>query len=416
MCSALHPGEAKITGATTAFFTEARGDVSNLVSDVFSSIGNEAASQGWLEDAGDDLRASEAKFQKEVLKDDTLLGLYAYNDNVIRIYKDKAVYSWLEDENRSRDRDLSKAEFDDIKSYISFHHADEMPPFVQCGGDAYCDSTELLMLGRHGGRRVFMNGSPTPPFFVGLDKYFERLRKKEAKVTYALGKTVTGLEVLFANDAATIHTVWKKDADLRVAYSSVAAREKIDKEINRLRGYRPDDEDSDDDAPEATPGDYGRAAELETERKYEGYAWRSLTPTGGDGGVAEQPKEVGFLPIYDALPAKIGAEQWKARDGAVEYRYGGDGIYAVESSHTDKIVGGDFDRLVVVPKGKFFYASTTVDYSSKFSYRSASAHAFHSGINLCAGRLSAHARPRDTVPSERRGIWQRRCALHSTEP
>ncbi|MBK8303927.1 MAG: hypothetical protein IPK98_11190 [Chloracidobacterium sp.] len=91
-------------------------------------------------------------------KSDDLVGIYSYDDNYIRIYKDRVMFSWDEDDSRYRERPLSGEEFDAIKGYLAHNKVDELPPFISCGG-AYCTSKELIMLSRVGGRRVYMTGT-----------------------------------------------------------------------------------------------------------------------------------------------------------------------------------------------------------------------------------------------------------------
>ncbi len=291
-----HLGEARITGATTAFFvTEEYPGDSGMLWQLFQSIGESSAGyNGWIYDSAEHLRAIEKRLQDEVKKDDKLLGVYAYERNYVRIYKDKVVFSWDEDDSRFRERALSKEEFDELRSYLSINNVDEMRPFLQCGGE-YCEPRELLMLGRNGGRRVFMNGSP-PPFFAGLDKYFADLKKTPASIKYALSRDIPGLEVLLADDALHVETVWKDGADLRVAASDTAARKKVEEEIETaVEAQRP--EDSGEEDYEWYAAQQQKRSALLEKRQFDGVAWRRVVD-GRDAGPAAQPLGVDYIPSY----------------------------------------------------------------------------------------------------------------------
>ena len=171
----------------------------------------------------------EKRLQKEIKDDSELFGIYSYTDNFVRIYRDRAVYSWEEDASRYRERNLTKDEFEGLTAYLAHYKVDELPPFLNCRGG--CDSQELLMLGRAGGRRVYVSSPSTPEFFAGLETIFTNMRSAPAKLHYALEKDVPGLEILFADDERSAQTVWKNGSDLRLLVADNVRRKEIDREI-----------------------------------------------------------------------------------------------------------------------------------------------------------------------------------------
>lgn len=357
---ARHPNEAKILGATTAFFVDGGEENNQYLWMLYQSMGDNALYNGWGEGSGNDeeLKTVEKRLQEEVKKDVDLIGVYEYANNYIRIYKDRVIFSWDEDESRYRERPLTKYEFEDIKSYLTGNKVDELAPFLTCGG-GYCSAKELVMLGRSGGRRVYMNGgayegagSSTPDFFRGLDKYFADLKLTRATLKYSLSREIPGLEILLASDDMHFETVWKNGDDLLVAGSDVAVRKKVQAEIER--SY----EDAEQNKEEDDPGDANQRARITQARKlrYEGYAWYKVK-NGELAGTAAQPPQVEFIPLRDALAVQPTDEQWKARAGEVEIRTSEDGLFKVVHGKPTRIHKGSYQNAVITPNGRWAIVS-----------------------------------------------------------
>ncbi len=367
---ARHPNEAKILGARSAFMVDGVADTYNeYLYAVYQSLGDSSLYNGWSGAGNDDqIIAAEKELQAEVKKSDDLVGIYSYDDNYIRIYKDRVMFSWDEDDSRYRERPLSGEEFDAIKGYLEHNKVDELPPFISCGG-AYCTSKELIMLSRVGGRRVYMTGTDGEyggggefEFFVGLDKYFAGLKQAPAKLKYRLSREIPGLEIVLAADELNAVAVWKDGADLRVAASEKAVREKIKKEI-----------DGDPDDEEAPVEDYSeeaevKKAELREKRRYEGFSWYKIAD-GEVAGVTSQPNGIEFLPMRDGLGVPAGEEQWKARLADVEIRASEDGLFKVVRGRLTKVRDGNYRSPVITPNGRWVLVSKQDDQSGQAIFR-----------------------------------------------
>ncbi len=351
---ARHPNEAMILGSTSAFFVKgSSGETGNYLWQLYQSLGDESLYNGWSGSYNDEeIESTEKKLQAEVKKDLDLLGVYAYDSNFIRIYKDRVIFSWDEDESRYRERPLTQEEFDDIKSYFTANRVDELPPFLSCGGD-YCSAKELVMLGRSGGRRVYMNGSGNSnvsEFFTWLDKYFADLKLTRATLKYALSREIPGLEILLASDDLHAETVWAQGTDVRVAASDVAARKKIEAEIQNLNS----EDDLDGEEVYSAENEAKKAA-LTEKRRYDGFAWHKVAG-GESAGIAAQPPNVEYIPLRDGLAVQPSDEQWKARAGDVEIRSSSEGLYKVVRGRLIKLRKGFYDNVVVTPNGRWAVA------------------------------------------------------------
>ncbi|MFN0140708.1 MAG: HEAT repeat domain-containing protein [Pyrinomonadaceae bacterium] len=347
-----HPDEAMILGATTMFAGTDEAAF-ELISALFMSVGNENLYNGWFEtsDSGDVFNV-EKQLQEEVKKDATLLGVYAYDDNYIRIYNDRVIYSWDEDDSRYRERPLRKEEFDEIKSYLTDSRADELPPFIYCVG-AYCEGKELLMLGRNGGRRVFLAGvmesyasKRASDFFTGLDKYFSDLKREPAKLKYMMSREVPNLEIVLAREDLRVSTVWGQGSEIRIAAAETAIREKVRTEIDAI------DEDLDFyDYVERQKMEKKKESER-AKRRFEGYAWYRIA---GDqiAGTVAQPPGVEFIPLRDGVSVPVEVDQWKARAPGFEIRTAEDGLYKVVGGRATKLLSGNYEYPVVSPDGRW---------------------------------------------------------------
>ena len=355
---ALHPNEARIMGAKSAFFSTADHDVTNpYLFTIFQSIGNDMLYYGWFGSSNDDeITATEKRLQTEVKKDNNLNGVYAYEGNYVRIYKDRVIYSWDEDDARYRERPLNKPEFEELKSFLAANRADDLPPFLSCGG-AYCEAKELIMLGRGGGRRVYMNGGTemyykgrSYDFFGGLDKYFAGLKQSPATLKYTLSREIPGLEIILASDELHAETVWKEGSDLRIAASAVAIRKKIENEI--------------DDLDTTDRGDYdqneAKKAEMREKRRYEGFSWYKLGENGFESG-AVQPPQVEFIRANDGVGIESGDEQWKARTADMEIRASAEGLFKIVHGKVTKLRPGSYQNPVITPNGRWALVSKTDD-------------------------------------------------------
>ena len=352
----MHPNEAKILGATTAFWPDGKASQpSPLLVGLFESVGGAFAGRANIYSfyAGQDFKEYEKRLQSEIKADAEMLGLYGYESNFIRMYKDKSVFSWIEDESRYRERTLTKEEFDDLTGYITHHKVDEMVPFLSCSGG--CQPKEFLMLGRQGGRRVFVNSSRLPEVFAGLETMFKEMRRSPAKLRYNLEKEVPGLEILFADEDLSAQTVWKSGSDLRLLVSDQVKRKQIDREIVDT-GEALEEAGTEEESGESENSPESKVWELKQKREFENFAWFKFE-SGSLGDPAVQPEQVEFLPARDsfAVPAQSG--QWKAKAAGVEIRADSDGLHKISAGRITKIRSGNYDSPVVTANGKWAIAT-----------------------------------------------------------
>lgn len=349
----IHPGEAFVTGARYAFFnedTQPQSLTNEHLSALFGSIEPDSDRKlpyDWS--SATELADHEKELRKEVLADPSILGIYSFKDNVIRIYQDRVIYQWDNDGSRFRERPLSKDEFDYLKSYLAANRVDDLKPFLNCDDDMYCKGEELLMMGKNGGRRVFVAADPLPPFFDGLDKYFGELKLGKGTVKYALSNDIPGLEILLADDDLHVETVWKNGDDLRAAVSDNRTRKRIRDEIektvdNTLEAAAANGTDA--------PSQYELRLQLTDKHKYDRFSWIKVV-NGANAGPTTQPSGVEIIPLRDGHAVQPDVDQWKSRAAGFELRPDGTGLFKVAGGRVSKLLKGNFEKTVVTPNGRW---------------------------------------------------------------
>lgn len=369
----LHPNRAKILGATSFF---SPGDETPVVTmnigSLFSSVTGVPDDRQAFYALGvhEHFRETESKLREMVLGNDELLGIYAYDRNLIRIFSDRVEFRLVEDDARYRERILEPDEFDRLRGYLAQHRVDELPPFVSCGPG--CDAKQLTMLGRAGGRRVFFQTDSDPDFLVGLESIFAEMAQAPMRLKYAAGEHIAGLELVFADDQKWAETVWADGGEVRALVTDRVARQNIEAEISRLYDtvfedddftgeYDGDDisplPDEPDDtgefvAPEPELNPYQLAAEQRAKRKWEGISWwvvsggRSLQPT-------VRPPGINVPPAPDIVEGGGSIDAWKAISGRTEIRVSEGGLSRIQQGKMTILKEGVFSDPVLSENGRW---------------------------------------------------------------
>ena len=354
---ALHPNTAMITGGTTSISVKpADFESSDWLLKVFATVSPYFSSANYGATAAyeGDVRSVEELVRKEVLDDDKLLGIYSYEDYFVRMYADRAVFSVQEDTARFRERTLTKEEFDGLRTFLTYHDVNDAPPFLSCS-TGNCVPRQLLMVGRNGGRRIFVKAEKMPELFKGLDAMFAEFERGKLTLRYEAAKKVPGLEVLFADDEVAVETVWKNGGDTRVFVSNKKVRERVNTEINDEFVRMISVEDSEDTPEEDSKAPFNAHATRErskAKRRYEGVSWFGLA-NGALVPGAQRPADVMLptLPDAHAVPPTI--EQWKSAAAGVEVRADEAGLYKIVAGKMTKIGSGEYSYPVISSNGRW---------------------------------------------------------------
>lgn len=351
----LYPNDAKILGAT--FFFGEKGKMyvhPDFLAELFASVNDTAIVPPYYFystiNKKDD--STEEKLRKEIKEDEKLIGIYAYNKNYVRIYQNKAVFSWEEDDARYFERELSDSEFGYLKSFFASNDVGNLPPFLSCLNG--CGADQLLMLGKAGGRRVFVAASPKPQFFNNLEQLFEDMQKPAAKLHYWLEKDIAGSQILFADKDLQAVAVWKNGDDLRVLINNTQREEQIDSELEKLA--EADQENENLGYSEAMILDRKRRSQ----RAFESYSWHKFAGNKL-GDFSTQPAGVNFIRQIDMSQLDEYYVSSSAKAGNVEIRSGGESLYKVVGGRSTKILSGYYRNPVISSNGRWVVLTKYVE-------------------------------------------------------
>jgi hypothetical protein len=330
---ARNKGAAKILGARTAFIPDVKSVYdSPALSELFTSVSGEYFRTGKSAELG----KREDALRKELADDPSMLAVYALltpadsDHYVVRLYEDRAVFTYYENEARYRERTLTPKEYEGFYDFLIQNNIDAVKPDIGiCEHE--CDPGEFVMFGRDGGRRVYYESAPSNPKLEKLQEILADFNKGELKLHYRLGP---GLEVLLADDGSPVRAVWKKADDLRVVVEA------------------------------AVPGEAGGEASPPGDEGAASLTWRKFE-NGKLGGPVAQPIESPFLRDEKQVPetANISStpRAWQVRTPNGEIRtseYDDPGLFRVARGHHPvKIKEGNYQNPLVTPDGKWVIVS-----------------------------------------------------------
>ncbi len=363
---AHRPGEAVILGARYAFIPDTKNIVSSeSLNRIFQSI----AGRGYFGTNYPVMDKNEAVLRDEIKANPDLLAIYGILTNkptgqmVIRVFKDKIVFTNYEDAARYRERVLTAKEYEDFYRLIIDENIDSAIPFI--GYCETCEPSEFVMFGKNGGRRVFFvnafgEGSPVKKLFERITSFNEG----NLKLHYRLADKIKGLEVLLADDKFAARAVWKNGNDFRVLVEDKDKENEIQKNLA--------EQFESEEKFEVDEENYERYQQIREsqekrrrESKYAHFFWRGFE-NGKLGAVLAQPLEMPFLydetqfpetPEFDSEP-----RAWQVRAGGFEIKVSHEesGLYKANRSQTPvRFKEGNYDLPIVTPDGNWVVASKT---------------------------------------------------------
>jgi hypothetical protein len=182
---------------------------------------------GWREpvdrfagSAFDNMNLVEQDLRNEVMADDgapreiyALLDASKHPNQVLRIYRDRAVYTHYESDARYREGPISVNDLTAFRKYVSAQDLTVSGPQLNPCEQDPCQNFEFMALTNGGARRTLVQSS-----YVDGRSIFWRFRSfdRSAKTRYRLDDTIKGVEVLIDDPAEQVKDVWQDGTDLRV--------------------------------------------------------------------------------------------------------------------------------------------------------------------------------------------------------
>ena len=213
---ARNKGAAKILGARTAFIPDVKSIYdSPALSELFTSVSGEYFRTGKSAELG----KREDALRKELADDPSMLAVYALltpadsGHYVVRLYEDRAVFTYYENEARYRERTLTPKEYEGFYDFLIQNNIDAVKPDIGIC-EHQCDPGEFVMFGRDGGRRVYYESAPKQPETgEAAGDPGRNSIKASSNCTTGL---VPGSRFYWRTIESPVRAVWKKAEDLRV--------------------------------------------------------------------------------------------------------------------------------------------------------------------------------------------------------
>jgi hypothetical protein len=283
--------ETRILGAHQSFVPAEKADfeaLQELLNNLFRSVGNTAFLNIKLER----IKKTEKDLRRELTESPDLVAIFGFIENhstaskIVRLYKNKIVFTFNEDDARYWEKTLTPKEFEALNRFLIEQRIDELAPFDVEFGSEY-PAGEFLMFGRDGGRRVFYQGYSKPKRLSGLAEMFDAFNQGERRLRYRLSDKIGGLEVLLADENLTAATVWKNKADFRVLIEDLTARKMISEELDRQEKL--------DTTSRLDELIYQRQKERRAAAAYRHFSWRDFSNGKLGAEKIDEPSEIKYL-------------------------------------------------------------------------------------------------------------------------
>jgi hypothetical protein len=375
MVLAKNKNASLILGARTAFVPDVKTVYTSFaLASLFQSVTGAPLYLGEV----DVFKKKEDELRRELTGNPDMLAVYGIlpstepGRKIIRVYKDKIVFTYYEDSARYWEKTLTKKEYDEFYNVLIENNIDGLQPITQCRGG--CVSNEFVMFGRDGGRRVYYASYGMPPPLDKIDEIFGAFIKSEGiKLHYVLADKVPGLEVLWTDQDVPARAVWAQDADIRFLAEDKAREKEIEKETEeKIRILRAD---SDDEVPDGTErlARYRLLQKQVLEAKYAHFGWRKIE-NGRPAGPAAQPPDAPFLYDHTQVPEIPGIRNkprsWQARAGTSEIRTGEyyePGLFKVAPGQDPAVFKeGMYSLAIVTGDGRWAIAAKTEEEPKEF--------------------------------------------------
>lgn len=355
-----HQGEAVILGARLAFIPDPKNvNYSESLRQIFQNT----TGRGFFGGSFSGMDKNEAALRDEIKSNPDLLAIYGILPNklegqqIIRVFKDKIVFTNYEDTARYREKTLTAKEYEDFYRIILDEKVDSSIPFFGYCND--CEASEFVMFGKNGGRRVFfINALAERSPVKKIVERFSAFNEGKLKLHYRLADKIKGLEVLLADEKQEARAVWKNGNDLRVLVEDKEKEEEIEKNLQAEFDAENSVEIDDEDYEQAQK----RRESQETRRRENSEAhffWRGFE-NGNLGGIFPQPPEAPYLYDETQFPITQGIEStpraWQVRAGNYEIRTSNEEaeLYKVSRSQTPvKFKEGNYDSPIVTADGNW---------------------------------------------------------------
>ncbi len=284
----------------------------DLLRDLFQSAGVPPVVMGddFFDAETEESDFSEQKLRQMIRDDRHLLGIYRFQENLVKVYGDRFEYYRSFDPARYRKRVLTDEESENFTALLNRYDAGRMPPFI--GLCETCGDSELLLIAKNGGRRIFFSSDRKPQFLLDLEKLFEDYSRSEMKLHYWSENKFSAFEILFGKDDVEIVMISEEQGRYLALLRDVEHDRRIYEKIER------DFEKDFDDVSKSYEDAVLEYAESKQYAPLEALRWYELTAKGLGNATSPPVWFRSMKDLEDRInPANSGsdtAELWSDRD------------------------------------------------------------------------------------------------------
>ncbi len=366
------PDEVRILGARKMFIANEEKDFAALhtpLTELFQSVNGTRFFPG----NDTEIIKTEKNLRDEMKQNPELQAVFALVEDktdgqmVVRLFKDKIVFTNYEDEARYRERRLSPEEYEAFYRFLIDSQIDtHQPPGNICFD---CSTTEFLMFGRTGGRRVFVQTLYSIIKVQPFDKlyeFFESFNSGDLKLHYRLSDKLKGLEVLLADENYTARSVWKNGGDFRVLVEDNEKKFSIMEELMNIAKTE----------NAVINADRNQLRETQNERRrqslYQHFSWRKIENGKMSAAQTAQPAGILYLEnpfhqrrMYIYMPEDPAPTNWNKIVGGFEYHtsssYSGSIVKFNQAGAETVIKEGEYRNPFVSADGRWIIAYKSMD-------------------------------------------------------
>lgn len=362
-------GETRILGARQGFVPDEKSNFEQyqkLLNDLFEDVGGNT----YLGLDFGELINTEKDLRREFTETKGLLAVYGfigsatYGNKILRVYEDKIVFTFYEDEARYWTKVVSPKEYEAFYKFIIAKGIDNFAPFdLGYGRDTL--SGEFVMFGRDGGRRIFYRGYSLPRQLDELADFFASFNQGKLQLHYRLAEKLSDLQVLLADEKFAVKTIWKDGNDFRVLVEDKTEQKMILEDLERQ-------EKLEDNTDNGTSPNYQIRRERRAAAAYKHFSWRNFL--NGNLGTAkiEQPSLIKYLGANRkglaytdrfAVAPEPHSFQRQAMDFEIQTQpiYGGELVKINNSGALTVIKEGNYASPILTPDGKWIVAAKAED-------------------------------------------------------
>lgn len=322
----------------------------------FSAISWSADSDQWRS-----IKQNERYLREKLEKDGELVVAYGFRNYTILVYPDRYIFQEWTDSAKYLERPLFHSEFVEIKAHLVRYPIDHFPALIKCAED--CRTSEMIMVGRTGGQRIFGIYDVVPPeFFAGLEKIFEHLAAKKGTLRYTAAENLSGLEIVYSDARFPAKTVAVRNGTIVAVLDNLSERKRFTNELSRA--IADSELQQSTDSNDSRVGDENGNSDLSVDARQKQIEQLRFRAENGSLGwysiFADRPPQQVSQPqdfyFIRERPDDADKSRWMLKSNGIELAADGKALYKVQAGRRTIISRGDYEIILLSSDGRWAFA------------------------------------------------------------